>query len=484
MNRKSLTFLMIFAMAFAGYSMQSVSAVSTSQDVELVFFAGSQTSDTVQNMVDDYNSQTDGVTVSFEQGTWSTNEQYDSYVSRFQAEDDTFDVISMDVIWPSSFIVNDWLAPLDDVFPASEQAKFLQAPITAGSFGGSIYGMPWFHDSGLLFYRTDILTDAFNNGLIPANRAPETWAELHDWTLAMVDNSTFISNYEDTAGDMKGFVWQGKAYEGLMCDFMEYLGGTGQHSWLTEDSDGKFSPSLDTQNVKDALAYMQSLVEDGVSPSAVTTYDEEGSRNVWDVGNSIFHRNWPYAYRLSLQSEALNGTDTGGDKIFAVAPMPAQNADVEDPLTGCLGGWQLGVNAFSKHTAEAKDFVLWLTAEKQQLTHLEGDGSLPTRISAYDADKIAGTDLDYIVDYLPAFKQAISRPVHPDYPDMSKELWAPLNAVVAGTKTPAAASSEMQDDVNAILTENVTQAPFNIFFAMVGLGTLAVAVRKYKKYKY
>jgi ABC-type glycerol-3-phosphate transport system substrate-binding protein len=299
----------------------------------------------------------------------------------------------------------------------------------------------------------------------------------------MLDNSTFISQYEDNAGDMKGFVWQGKAYEGLMCDFMEYLGGTGQHSWLTENSDGDFEASLDTQNVKDALEYMQSLVEDGVSPAAVATYDEEGSREVWNTGNAIFHRNWPYAYRLGLESEAINGTDTGdASKVFAVAPMPAQDDTVEDPLTGCLGGWQLGINAFSDNIDEAKDFLLWFTGLDQQLAHLEGNGNLPTRIAAYDVDLIAGTELDYVVDYLDAFKQAISRPVHPDYPDMSAELWAPLNAVVAGTKTPDAASSEMQADVQDILTEEVTEAPFNLFFAMVGLGTLAIAVRKLKKY--
>ena len=56
---------------------------------------------------------------------------------------------------------------------------------------------------------------------------------------------------------------------------------------------------------------MKSLVDYNVSQRAVLKYDEEVSRTIWNDGNSIFMRNWPYAYSLSLNSIFLNGTQTG-----------------------------------------------------------------------------------------------------------------------------------------------------------------------------
>jgi multiple sugar transport system substrate-binding protein len=490
MNKKSLSIMMILVMAISGYSMVSTTkAVELNQGTQIVFFTGAQTTDTLTNMIDDFNALSDyDFTVDLQTSTWETQSQYDTYSSRFASEDDSFDVISMDVIWPPGFIQNGWLENLDSVFPTSEQDKFLEAPILAGSYDGSIYGVPWFHDSGLLYYRTDVLTRAADLGLIPEDRAPKTWDELHDWSIAITENGTITDEF----GAMDGFVWQGKAYEGLMCDFMEILGGTGQTSWLDQDSSGDYVANFETQNVKDALAFMNSLLEDGASPEAVLTYAEEESRAVWNSGDAVFHRNWPYAYALSLQTSGiLNGTETpdGGEgdgvQNFAVAPMPSQVADDPDARTGCLGGWQLGVNAYSNHKTEAKEFVLWLTEEDQQLAYFAGNGNLPTRKSAYDETKLAAAGAasqDYIVAYLPAFEKALPRPVHPAYNEMSAELWEPINSAVAGDITPDTAATQMQDAVNKILTETVTNAPFNAFwafFSIIALGALVSRRRKY-----
>ena len=44
----------------------------------------------------------------------------------------------------------------------------------------------------------------------------------------MLANQTLVNKFNVTSG----FVWQGRSYEGLMCDFMEYIGGTGTYSFL------------------------------------------------------------------------------------------------------------------------------------------------------------------------------------------------------------------------------------------------------------
>jgi multiple sugar transport system substrate-binding protein len=466
-------------MVMSAVAMSVQNAPVRAQDFTLTLKVGAQTSPALGEMIADYNANhSDGYNVKIDEGTFETDSQFAGYVSRLSAGDDSFDVFALDVIWPPSMVQNNWLVDLTSDFPTSEQAKFLEAPIKAGTVDGHIYTVPWFHDSGLLYYRTDVLQFAADQGIISSAEPPKTQAELKDMAINLSTNQAIIDKF----GQMDGFVWQGNAYEGLMCDFMEILGGTGQTSWLKQNSDGSYTADANTQNVKDALTYMNSLVKDGASPEAVLTYNEETSRAVWDSGDAIFHRNWPYAYKLSLNSAALNGSDDGsGELQYAVAPMPPKVAGDENARTSCLGGWQLAVNANSKHIQEAKDLIFWLTAEKQQLTHFAGNGNLPTRISAYDTAKLTAAgagDQTYIVDFLPTFKVALPRPVHPDYPTMSEALWTPISQAISGDITPAAAATQMNDAIDGVLNPpKPTAAPINPIWVFFAVASMGIAVR-------
>jgi multiple sugar transport system substrate-binding protein len=494
MNLKSFLMLAAFiisSFAVVGLTMTGTASpaatVSTSSTTsatampQIVFSTGVQTTTTLSDMIADFNlmNATYGFTVKLQESTWATNSQYDTYVANFNAKDSSIDVVSMDVIWPGDFASSGFIAPLDDIFNATEQAKFLQAPIEAGTVtvnGTShIFGVPWFHDSAMLFYRSDVLQYAFEHSLIPENRAPATWTEMHDWTLAMLGNAALKSTFNITAG----FVWQGMSYEGLICDFMEYLGGTGTYSFLNAD---QTKPTFTTSSgVKDALTYMKSLIDDGVSPNAVLTYDEEGSRAVWNAGNAIFMRNWPYAYALGLQSVYLNGTNAGTNmQQFNVTTMPAQNSTVVDPRTSCLGGWQLGVSAFSKYPTEAKKFVMWLTAPEQQLTYFLGAGQTPTRKAVYSDPALLSSKQNYVAAYLPVFEAALPRPVSPLYPQMSEKIRGTINSYLGGSISLDSALNTMQKDVQNVITPPSSigyESPVAIMLIIFSLGTLT-AIRK------
>ncbi|MFW9904761.1 MAG: ABC transporter substrate-binding protein [Candidatus Thorarchaeota archaeon] len=428
------------------------------EEVDVVFYTGLQTTDTLQNMINDYNNfyAPPGVTVILQENTWDTNSQFDTYLTKFAAQDSSFDIISMDVIWPVIFASKGWIEPLDDVFGPTEQADFIPAHIQASTYGSKGYGIPWFHDSGLLYYRKDVLKYAYDNGIIPEYRPPENWIELHDWTLTMLSNQSLMDYFYNTYGqDLVGFVWQGKPYEGLTCDFMEYIGGTGADSFLSSDQSHAI---FDSQDIQDALQFMKDLISDGISPEAVVTYDEETSRAIWNVGNAIFHRNWPYCYRLSLDNSFLNGSDgsyIGSDQVFNVTYMPHKDS-VIDYQTSCLGGWQLGLNAFSEHKDEAKDFMLWLTAPEQQKTLLFGQGNQPTRVSLYSDPEILSSEFSYLADMASAFERSIPRPAHPKYLEMSESIWIPINNYLSGSSSLTDTTTLLNTIINDILTPLTT----------------------------
>jgi multiple sugar transport system substrate-binding protein len=388
-------FLSAFAISGLSTIATSASTASTTSSNQTMptidFSVGTQTTKTVQHEIDDFNanySASYGFKVKLDEQAFSTTNQHDTYLADFQAQSTSIDVVSMDVIWPAEFANSGYILPLDDVFNKTYQADFLQAPIEAGTVNGHIYGVPWFHDSAMLYYRTDILTAANNAGVIndPNGAAPTTWAQLKDWSSAIMNDTSFTTANNLTAG----FVWQGASYEGLMCDFMEYIGGTGTYSFL---NDGQTQAIFNTSaGISAALTYMRSLITSGASPSAVLTYMEESSRAVWNAGNAVFMRNWPYAYSGSLNSAALNGSLVSGAnhnvQQFDVTTMPAENSSVTNPRTSCLGGWQVGVSAFSKYPDQAKKFVMWITNAKEQTDHFLKEGETPTLTALYNSAAI------------------------------------------------------------------------------------------------
>ena len=483
----------VSSLAMGGLTMtgnaSTASSNSSNQEVTVHFSTGAQTDNTLKGMIADFNanfSASYGFKVQLDAGAFETTSQHDTYLADFKAQSTDLDVISMDVIWPAEFATAGYLTQMDSVFNSSYQSQFLKAPIEAGTVNGHIYGVPWFHDSAMLFYRTDILQYANSHSIIndPNGAPPTTWAELHDWSIAMMNDSTLVNTFNLTSG----FVWQGKAYEGLMCDFMEYIGGTGVYSFLNADQTKSIWET--SQGINDSLKYMKSLIDDGASPAAVLTYNEEGAKSVWDAGSAIFMRNWPYAYAASLKATAINGTNNivdSGVQQFNVTTMPAQNATMATngkARTSCLGGWQLGVSAYSTHKTEAKKFVMWVTAYQQQLTYFLGGGYTPTLKAVYDDAKIINSPQGYVHNFLPVFASALPRPVSAFYPQMSANIFPTLNAYLGGGITLTQALSQLQTTTDNIINTNAPKSsgyssPIAIMLIVFGLGTI-VAIRKRK----
>ncbi len=122
----------------------------------------------------------------------------------------TPDVFMGDVIWPAQFGAHQLALPLSDYLPASYWSKFAPGLVQGATYQGKVYGSPLFEDQGFLYYRKDLLAKAHLS-------VPTTWQQLESDSVKLVHS-----------GAVKyGFVWEGDSYEGLTCDFMEYLADAG-----------------------------------------------------------------------------------------------------------------------------------------------------------------------------------------------------------------------------------------------------------------
>ncbi len=361
------------------------------------------------------------VNVQIQPGT--SGEQYNRYVTLFAAKDSSVDVISIDVIWPAPMVAAGWLAPLDQWFAADRRGDFLPGAIKANTIGGKIYGVPWFTDAGLFYYRKDLL-EKYNA------KVPTTWDE-------MIATAQRIVQAENNP-QLGGFLFQGARIEALANFFFEVLWSNGGEIL---DSTGKVV--IDNGKGLEALNFMLDLVRKSkVTPPGVTTLPTDDTRAAFQDGRFVFLRNWTYAYGL-FQGE--------GSKVVGkvgIAPLPRGSAG----SASTLGGWQLAVSSFSRNKEAAFKFVEFMTgpvAEKSMALQLS---TVPTRKDTFE-DAIVKKQSPHYPDMLKVALNARPRPQIADYPRLSSTVQTNLHGALTNQISAEEAITRMAREIRAMLSQ-------------------------------
>jgi multiple sugar transport system substrate-binding protein len=335
------------------------------------------------------------------------------------------DVFMGDVIWPAQFGAHQLAVNLSQYLPSSYFSQFAPGLVAGATYKGAVYGSPLFEDQGFLYYRKDLLT---KDGL----PVPSTWEQLESDAKAVLAKGQ--SKY--------GFVWEGDSYEGLTCNFMEYLtdaGGTATNAGYT-------SATLNSAAALKAVTFMRSLITSGVTPAAVTTFQEPQAMNTFASGQAVFLRNWDYAY-----SDAITPSD--GGKLTAsqvgVVPLPTF-AGQATPGYSNIGGWNMYINPHSKHLGADLTFIKWLASTAAQDILSQKYGFISTVESVRTSAAVVASNPVFAI--VPKTK-LVPRPAGtPNYPALSTAIYQNVNGALAGSVTPAAAVAAMQSAANTALS--------------------------------
>ncbi|RIH87441.1 putative ABC transporter-binding protein [Calidithermus terrae] len=356
-----------------------------------------------------------------------TNDRLALYQQYWAAKSPDVDVYMIDVIWPG--IVAPHAADLKQFFTQQELAQFFPRIVENNTIKGKLTSIPFFTDAGLLYYRTDLLQK------YGYSKPPATWAELE--AMATKIQAGERANNKD----FWGFVFQGKSYEGLTCDALEWIYSFG--GGLVVEPDGKIS--INNANARTALTTVRGWVGK-IAPPGVTSYAEEEARNAFQNGNAAFMRNWPYAYALGQ----ADGSPVKGKIGVSVLPK-GPGASGKNAAT--LGGWQLMVSAYSKNQKVAADLVRYFTSVEVQKDNAINLSRLPTRPALYN-DKDVLAKNAWFKDLLPVFQNAVGRPsgvAGAKYNQVSEAFWTGVHEVISGQKAADVALKEIETKLQRIL---------------------------------
>ncbi|HSN98516.1 MAG TPA: ABC transporter substrate-binding protein, partial [Candidatus Nanopelagicales bacterium] len=347
-------------------------------------------------------------------------ETYAGYQRLFQARSADVDVLTLDVIWPGTFAHH-----LLDLGPSLGEAaaQHLAAIVQNNTVNGRLVAMPWFTDFGMLYYRTDLLRK------YGYERAPETWDEMEEMARRIQAGERAVSRA------FTGFVWQGKAYEGLTCNALEWVASHGGGALL----DGR-APTIDNPGAARALARARGWIR-GISPAGVTGYEEEDARNVFQGGNAAFMRNWPYAYAAgNAEGSRIRGR-------FDVAPLPHEPGQ---PSAATVGGWEVGVSRYSRHPEAAIELTRYLVSPEVQRYRALVGGYIPT-ITAVQRDPEVARAMPFLERL--AGVTLVARPASqagPRYNEVSIAFYQGVSKALRGTP-PGEALRQIEQRVRRAL---------------------------------
>ena len=355
----------------------------------------------------------------------SATDRLGLYEQLLAAHSDAVDLFQIDITWAG--MLGPDMIDLSKYVPKSVLAEDFPRIVEADTWRGKLVALPWFTDAGVLYYRKDLLEKYHL-------KPPETWQQLSQ-------EAATIQQGERATGNSRfwGYVFQGKAYEGLTCDTLEWVASYGGGTFIA--GDGKVT--ADNPNAVKAIAWATSTVGK-IAPEGVLNYQEEDARGVFQSGNAAFMRNWPYAWAL-VQSE---GSPVRGK--VEVEALPSGTAG--GPHVATLGGWNLAVSRFSHHPAEAASLARFMTSDDEQRYRAIDGAFNPTIPALYHDPAVLKAD-PFLASLYPTITGALARPSVVTgrlYSRASVAIFDAVLAALSGTATPAAAMHELQRRLDRI----------------------------------
>ena len=395
----------------------------TDKTDEVVFSMGGGTKEIsfVKSLIEEFEARNPAIKVTLNVLPAPTDQQHHYYLTTLGAKTREIDVMRIDTIWIAEFASAGWLESLEDYINPEDRASFIPVTEKTDVFRGHLHAIPWYAGIGLLYYRKDLL-EKYNLD------TPHTWDELVKACLKISPDE-----------HVYGYLWQGKQYEGLVCNFVEFIGSN--NGGIIDDA-GRIM--VNSEQNKIALDFMHDLIwEYRISPQNThSELMEESSRHLFQQGKGLFLRNWTYVWELCQEDPLMKGK-------VGVSLLPKFS---DGNPASVYGGWHLAINVHSKKKKQAWKLIEFLTSHGTQKELAMNLSWLPSRTALYD-----DSELLHKLPFLPVAKTSLEniqiRPNLPYYQWVSDVLQKHINRVLSNQTGSQEALQTIQTKLEGIKNE-------------------------------
>jgi multiple sugar transport system substrate-binding protein len=354
--------------------------------VTLNWFIANQPGGSVQEVAARCSQESNGAyNISVQPLPADASGQREQLVRRLAAKDSTVDLIGMDVIWTAEFANAGWIKPFGGSVAKQVTNGVFPTVIKTASYKGKVYGAPWNSNTQLLWYRKDLI-----------KKPPSTWGQ------AFSDSKKLAAQ-----GKPHTILVQGNKYEGFVVWFNALLQSAGG-----QILSGPLTVALQRGPTEKALAVMGGLANSSAAAGDLdTAIESTGGSLEFESGSAAMMVNYTFAYGSAQTDNPAIGKVMG----FARYPRVVPDRQSKPPL----GGFNIGVGAYTSHPDEAFQAAACIGDAKSELTATKLDGLPPSRANLYTNKVVTKAFPGFAGLVKRSIESAGPRPLSPAYQDVS-----------------------------------------------------------------
>ncbi len=382
----------------------------------VVFWAMGREGEVVKELLPEFERLHPGIKVVVQQLPWSA--AHEKLLTAF-AGDTTPDVAQLGNTWIPEMVALNALEPLGSRVATSqliEERDYFPGIWDTNVIDGAVFGVPWYVDTRLLFYRKDLLTQA------GFDAPPKTWDQWRSM-LAAIKTDGGNSRY--------ALLLPVNEFEPLL------VLGLQQATGLLRD--GGRHGNFRSADFRTALSFYREVFEQGWAPP-LTNNQIANLYSEFDRGYFAFYISGPWNI-----GEFKRRLPPAHQDRWMTAPMPGPDG----PGASTAGGSSLALFKASRHKAEAWALVEYLSSPAVQQRFHAMTGNLPARRSVWATPALAN-DV-----HAQAFRAQLERvkpsPKVPEWERIANEMQLLAAQVVHGKLSVDQAVQELDRRVDAFL---------------------------------
>lgn len=385
---------------------------------EIVFWAMGAEGEHVQTLIPGFEARNPDLRVRLQVIPWTA--AHEKLLTAY-AGNSTPDVCQLGNTWIPEMHLLKAIEPLDERVRLSRGIRrdgYFPGIWATNTLDSVLYGVPWYVDTRVLFYRKDLLARV---GFV---QPPRTWEEWKRVSKAIVD----ARHGEETYGVLLPTnEWAPPIILGLQSG----------SSLLKE---GNTLADFSGEDFVRAFAYYTSFFQERLAPVGVTRVTNvyqglaEGFfamyiSGPWNIGE--FQRRMPDSLKHAWMTAPLPGPDS----VY--------------PGGSLAGGSSLVIFQASQHKDAAWRLIEYLSEPAQQVRFYKETGDLPARREAWEDSVLAGNE--YIKAFHLQLQHVIPTPQIPEWEQIAMKMQDYADLASRGSLTVAEAMADFDRDVNVIL---------------------------------